>query len=87
VSCLGEQLARRLLPQNNLLSIGGGKEVGRVRLAETELIDKDVSQSYMLMWQTYLFDIEWSLELWYSLVNVPLQRGNIYRLAHSSCHN
>jgi hypothetical protein len=34
----------------------------------------------------YLFDIKWSLELGYSLVNVPLQRGNIYRLAHSSCH-
>lgn len=40
-----------------------------------------------VMGQTRLLDIKWSLDLRHILVNVSLQRGNIYRLAHFSGHD
>jgi hypothetical protein len=39
VGRLGQQLAGGFLAENELLAIGGGELVGRVRLTETELVN------------------------------------------------
>jgi hypothetical protein len=86
---LGEQLARGLLAQDVLFAIGARKLVGRVGLTEAELYvmsDLYIRPGHGSV-SSYLLQPQRSLESGHMLVNIPLQRLEVYRLAHFSRHN